>query len=376
MFVAGFCAFLDIYAPQSVLPELSSAFGVSATAAASTVGITTLAVAGSAPVVGAIGERLGRKTTLVGATLLLVLPTLYLALAQGMQGILLARFLQGLLLPAIFSSAVAFISEDWKGSEAASVVGIYQAGAVLGGFAGRLVTALASDSFGWRGGFFALTAVTLLAGLALLAWLPNGRPLPASGKGLRGVFGDFARHLHNRTLIAACVIGSSMLFSMVGAMTYISFRMAAPPFSFGPKALGAIFISYLFGAAGPWLSTVGLRHIGARGTLAVSTVLCAVGLIVTLSTNLVWISIGLVVFVVAGFISATNTLSLIGRVSGQAKASAIGLYICTYYIGGSLGAILPGKPFEWAGWPACVALLVAVMVTATAAVLPFWKQAD
>ena len=86
------------------------------------------------------------------------------------------------------------------------------------------------------------------------------------------MFADFARHLHNRTLIASCVIGSSMLFSMVGAMTYISFRMAAPPFSFGPKALGAIFISYLFGAFGPWLSTVGLRHIGARGTLAASTV--------------------------------------------------------------------------------------------------------
>ena len=31
-----------------------------------------------------------------------------------------------------------------------------------------------------------------------------------------------------------------------------------------------------------------------------------------------------------------------------------------FYIGGSLGAFLPGLIWDWGGWPACVAMVVGV----------------
>ena len=38
----------------------------------------------------------------------------------------------------------------------------------------------------------------------------------------------------------------------------------------------------------------------------------------------------------------------------------MGLYVTAYYIGGIVGAFLPGLAWDAAGWPACVAMIVVM----------------
>jgi predicted MFS family arabinose efflux permease len=45
----------------------------------------------------------------------------------------------------------------------------------------------------------------------------------------------------------------------------------------------------------------------------------------------------------------------------RGRSSAVGLYVTCFYVGGSMGALLPGLLWEWGGWPACIALVVAVL---------------
>jgi predicted MFS family arabinose efflux permease len=370
--IAGFAAFIDLYAPQSVLAELSEEFKITPADAGSIVGVTTLAVALAAPFAGMIADKFGQRRTMMAAILALVPVTGLLAVVQGLDQMLVLRFVQGLLLPAIFSSAIAFTADHWNPSEAADVTGLYVLGSVLGGFSGRFLTALAADHFGWRVGFLALTAVTMAAAAGLWLWLPQ-KPRRAAVTRPPGL-GAFLDHLRNRAILATCGVGAAMLFANVATFTYIDFRLERPPFSLSPTALGLIFVVYLIGAIATPVSGRFIRWLGRRGALGLSVGLGAMGMIVTAADRLPAVVAGLAVFVTGVFIAQTAALGFIGQTARHNKTTAVGLYVCTYYLGGSLGAVLPGSIWGRAGWDGCIALVVTTTLAATALAMWAWRE--
>ena len=54
---------------------------------------------------------------------------------------------------------------------------------------------------------------------------------------------------------------------------------------------------------------------------------------------------------------ATGYVTMIAK---DGRSSAVGLYVTCFYVGGSFGAFLPGLAWDAGGWPACVALVVAM----------------
>ena len=115
--VAGFCTFINFYAPQSLLPTLADTFGTSAARTGLTITATLVAVALMAPFVGGISDALGRRRLILPACLALVVPTVLAGLAPNLGTLLAARFLQGLLLPFVFTVFVAYIADECTGEE-------------------------------------------------------------------------------------------------------------------------------------------------------------------------------------------------------------------------------------------------------------------
>ena len=70
--IAGYCAFINLYSPQSILPLLSQEFGASAAEISTIITVSTLAVALTAPFTGAVADVLGRKRVIVAAMFVLV----------------------------------------------------------------------------------------------------------------------------------------------------------------------------------------------------------------------------------------------------------------------------------------------------------------
>lgn len=374
--IGGICAFLDLYAPQAVLPQLSESFHISPAGAGTTVGISTLAVAVAAPFVGMLADRLGRKRTIVTAAFLLQIPTIMLIFAHGLTEILIWRFVQGLLLPAIFSPMVAYVNEEWSPSEAADVMGLYIAGSALGGFAGRFVTALLADHFGWRAGFAVLTLITLVCATAIWRWLPAGRHhLAKASAPTLGGLESLVLHLRNPALLATFGIGFAVLFSQVATFTYVNFHLAGAPYSLGPSQLGMIFLVYPIGAAVTPASGFLIRRLGRRQATTLAVATACVGLLATLQASLVMIILGLALFVTGTFTMMSAAMGFVGQAADHAKATAVGCYVCSYYVGGSLGAVVPGL-IVWhvAGWRGCVALIVVVMGSALAVAWRAWRR--
>jgi MFS family permease len=142
--LAGFCAFLNLYAPQALLPSLAHEFGVGAAAISTIMTASTLAIALTAPFTGAVADVLGRKRVITAAMIAVVVPTTLVGLAADVHQLVLWRFIQGLLLPPIFAVTVAYIGDEWPPSQVTSIAGIYTAGSSLGGFSGRLACRIPS----------------------------------------------------------------------------------------------------------------------------------------------------------------------------------------------------------------------------------------
>src|SRR6185295_19235812 len=92
--IPGFCAFLILYSPQSLLPLLAQEFGATPADISLTMTATALAIAMSAPFAGAIADMIGRKRVIVASLLLLTIPSAMLALSPSLNALIGWRFVQ------------------------------------------------------------------------------------------------------------------------------------------------------------------------------------------------------------------------------------------------------------------------------------------
>jgi YNFM family putative membrane transporter len=370
--LAGFAAFVDLYATQGLLPLLSRIFHASVSEVSATVSATTIAVALAALVVGPFADSLGRKRIIVGAAFAMSVPTFLAATATTLHALSVWRFAQGLCMPALFAITIAYVSEEWAERGVGSAMAAYVSGTVAGGVTGRVLTGLVAAHFGWHASFVALGAVNIAVAASLLWLLPPARHFVPERNVLASLAG-YRAHLQNRELWAAYAVGFNVLFSNVAAFTYVSFYLAAPPFELGTGALGSVFLVYLIGLV---LTPVGgraLDRFGYRAVFAVAVSAAAAGVLLTLLHPLVVILGGLALCASGTFVCQAAATSYVGGAARRARSSAVGLYVTCYYAGGTVGALAPALAWHAAGWPGCVLFIVAVQAVTAAVALAFWR---
>ena len=258
--IAGYCAFINLYSPQSILPLLSQEFGAGAAEVSTIITVSTLAVALTAPFTGTVADVLGRKRVIVAAMFVLVIPTVMVGLSTSLTALIFWRAVQGMVLPPIFAVMVAYIGDELPRHEATTVAGIYSSGSSLGGFSGRLFTGLLADLISWRAGFMALAAIAFAGAIVVAFLLPHERKFVRS-EGLLASGKQMLAHLRNGQLIATYAVGFGVLFNFITTFTYVSFYLAAPPFNLSASWLGAIFVVYLTGSVLTPLDRLGCRAV-------------------------------------------------------------------------------------------------------------------
>jgi predicted MFS family arabinose efflux permease len=361
----GFCAFLNLYSPQALLPELAREFAVGPAEMGAVMTASAAAIALTAPFTGALTDVIGRKRVITAAMLAVVIPMALIALSTSVESMIAWRFLQGLLLPPIFAVAIAYVGDEWPTSQVPAIAGLYVTGASLGGFCGRFVPGVLADLIGWRRAFVTLAVLSFLGALLVLALLPRERAFVRS-EGLVASARQMLRHMRNPQLVATYAIGFGVLFNFIAVFTYVSFHLAAPPYSFSPTLLGAIFVTYLAGSATAPLIGWAIMRFGRRPFILAVLGAWACGALLLLAQPLVAIITGLLLCAVCGMLCQAISTGYVTAIAKDGRSSAVGLYVTAFYIGGSMGALLPGLTWNRAGWPACVAMVVAMLAIMTA----------
>jgi YNFM family putative membrane transporter len=371
IFLLGLCALLNIYSTQPLLPELARDLHVPVGQSTWTVTATTLGVAVMAPFAGSVSDYLGRKNVMlvaVGATLA---ATLACATAWSFAALVLFRCVQGLLIPFVFAVAVAYVSEEHSGPTAQAANALYVSGTAFGGFCGRFLSGAAATRFGWRSSFVPLSAVLLVTLAATGAWLPRERRFRRSGSLLSSLRGT-GQHFRNVRLMATCFIGAAILFQQVGSFTYAGLYLQAQPFGLSTFEIGAVFAVFLVAVIVTPLTGRLVTRIGRLWTFGLVNLVSLAGLGLTLIPSTPAVIAGLAASSTGVFSGQACAIGYAAESGGSAKSSAVGLYLTSYYAGGSIGAIAPAPLYDAAGWSACAGLLAAVVGAGVVVALIAW----
>jgi predicted MFS family arabinose efflux permease len=370
---AGFCAFINLYSPQAVLPLLSQEFGASAAQVSTIITVSTLAVAITAPFTGAVADVLGRKRVIVAAMFVLVVPTLMVALAPTLSWLIFWRGVQGLVLPPVFAVTVAYIGDEWPPAGATKVTGFYSSASSVGGFSGRLIVGILADLLSWRAGFIALAAAAATGAILVAFLLPRERHFVGS-KDIGASMRQMLRHFKNGQLLATYAVGFGVLFNFIATFTYISFYLAQAPYNLSPTALGLLFVVYLAGASlSPWTGWAVARFGRRRFVIRVLAV-WAIGIALTLLSPLPVIILGLTLCAACGLLCQAVSTGYVAVTAKVGRSSAVGLYVTAFYVGGSCGAALGGLLWSYGQWPACVAMVIAMLLAMTLVVTFLWAR--
>ncbi|UVL01173.1 MFS transporter [Pseudomonas sp. B21-048] len=370
LFLCGCAAFLNLYSTQSILQEFALSFQVSARQAGWSITVTTLAVALTAPFVSRLAGRFEQRSVIVCAALLLAVPALLTAHAGSFAELLVWRFVEGMLIPVVFATSVAYIGDRWSGGTVTVITSLYVAGTVLGGFAGRFVTGIMTEYVGWREAFELLAAMSLFVGVAIHFLLPANPVLAARASPIRL---QALRELCSKPLLAAYGVGFCVLFSQVATFTYAGLYLSQTPFNLGAAALGTIYAVFLLALV--VIPIAGrLSKLRPQSELLVGAVVLGVsGSILTLLPSLWLIVLGLALSSTGVFLAQASANAFITATARHDKAGAVGLYLTGYYLGGSFGAIVPAMIWSRWGWQGCVVLIIGFQLLSLLIALTGWK---
>src|SRR5580704_10996753 len=368
---AGFAAFVNLYSPQALLPELAKEFHVSSGDISALMTAGTAAIALSAPFTGALADVVGRKRLISAAMFAIVVPTVIMTFSGGVPELTFWRFIQGLLLPPIFTVTVAYIGDEWPPADVPRVAGLYISGSSVGGFCGRFIPGVLTDVIGWREAIQVVALLTLLTAIIVALLLPRERNFVRSGGALMSLLQMF-RHLRDRRLVATYAIGFGVLFNFIATFTYVSFHLAAPPYLFSPALLGMLFLTYLVSSPLlPWTGRA-IAIFGRRPFVLGTIAVWIAGALLLLAPPVTIILAGLTLCAVCGMLCQTISTGYVTMTAREGRSSAVGLYASVFYIGGSAGAYLTGLAWTAAGWTGCVVLIVAMQLVMAVIVAAAW----
>jgi MFS transporter, YNFM family, putative membrane transport protein len=126
-------------------------------------------------------------------------------------------------------------------------------------------------------------------------------------------------------------------------------------------------------AAALWLGRA-IAWLGRRTFVLCVLGVWALGLLITLLPSVTAIVAGLVICSTCGILTQASSTSFVAISAKTGTSAAVGLYVTSFYVGGTFAGYVPGLAYEAAGWPASLALVLAMIAAQAAIVASAWRN--
>ncbi|WP_420078808.1 MFS transporter [Streptomyces sp. JL4002] len=333
----------ETFLVSPLLPTMAEDIGVSEAAAAQSVTAYVLVYAVTAPFLGLLSDRFGRRRTLIAGTALFLLANAAAALSTGLALLIVSRALAGLAAaaagPAIWAHIAETAPERVRGRALGLGMALFSCGQVVGVPLGGLLAGVS----GWRSAFLAL-AVGTAAAVPLLLRQVSGGPVPKAAAADRGALGAVLAAWGHPALRRALGVNTVFHAANLGAYTFLGVLLV-DRFDLSVSALGLVGV--LVGAGSVVGSLLGGRlgdraRAAGRGHLPLLPfwgLLLAAGIALTaVGPGIVLALLGVTLWFVAsgGFVIDQQTLA--GTAAPDLRATSSAWLTSTMYAGTGLGA--------------------------------------
>ena len=346
-----------LYAVQPIQPLFEKEFSLSRFEAVIFTTVIMLPL-GFAPILyGYILETSSSKLFLRNAVLMLGILELCFAWSDSYAVLLGIRAFQGLLIPAVLTSLMSYISFITPKDKVQQAIGYYIGATILGGFLGRLFSGLLSDLFGWRL-FFVLLGIALLGMFYCLHFLSEEVKVDFVKPKLSQVL-DFVK---DKRFFIIYMMMFFIFFVFQALLNFIPFQLQNLSSTMGYGKVGMMYAGYIIGFIVSirilWL----IRLFGSETkTMMVGILIYAIGLQLFHVSNYMVMFWSMFVFCAGFFIIHSVASGLISKLAHEKRAIANGLYLSFYYAGGTIGTFAPGVFYHYLGWHIFLGLLSLIV---------------
>ena len=248
-----------------ILPLFVGDLGVSDTAAVTAwsgiaYSATFLTAALTAPLWGHLGDKYGRKSMLIRASLGMAIAMSLIGLAQDVWQLVALRLLAG-LLGGYSSGSMILVAAQTPKERSAWALGVLSSAIMAGNIAGPLLGGTMAELFGVKTAFFAVGALIFIAFLGTAFLLKEVARPPRTKRAKKT--GGWRTLPHKSTILALLGLSAILMFATISAEPIITVHVrhltgstdGVAIFSalvFSLSALGSIL-------SGPWLGRLADR---------------------------------------------------------------------------------------------------------------------
>ena len=284
--------------------------------------------------------------------LMVVLMSFYLV-SEFWQLIVL-RFLQGLILPAVFTALMTYCASMALPGQVRQSMGYYIGATILGGFLGRAIGGYFSSGFDWQTPFVVM-GIFMLLPLWLLRYASADAEINFQRLDIRSI----SRVLADQNYRFVYLILATVFFVYATILNLIPFRLYEIDPSISPLTISLLYFGYLIGIPIAFYSESLSCLLGdERHGLMLGVGLNVVGLVAYFFSYFPVLFVMMFCFA-GGFFFIHSTLSgLVNHLAREHKGVVNGLYISIYYLSGALASWLPGIVYDAYGWDSIMTSLV------------------
>ena len=358
----------DLYLAS--LPSLATVFGVPASTVQLTLSVFVVGFGGAQLIIGPLSDRYGRRPVLMWGLALYVAASLLCALAQTIQVLIAARFMQALGCCSAIIIARAIVRDAYAPTDSARVIARASSWLSLAPLTGPILGSYLQVAFGWRAAFVALSILSAIVLGAVIMRLPetNVHKNPRATE-LRGLMANYRHVLGSRAFWAHVLPGAlsyGSIFAFISGSSLVLIRVLGVPTQY----FGYCFA---FGVSGYLCGTIVCRRLlprfGPSATLRIgSTLSLAAGalfLAVVAAGFAHWSVVVIAMFLTMGAHGLNFPVSQSGSVTPfpQQAGTAAGLMgaivmLAAFGVGTIVGATFDGTLFPLAatacGLGACI----------------------
>ena len=344
-------AFANIYITQPILPVLETEFDVTTTQVSFTVSFVILGIVLSNLFFGYLSDRLPIHPILCVGGFFVAAGGMVCSITNEFNVLVGARTIQGLFLPALTTSLVAWLSKNLPQERMSVVMGTYVAATVLGGLGGRLLGGWIHPPLHWRYAFVSAAVLIVVATTLAVLILPANSRLSKNGIRKQENFSSgFVFLLTQKDLFPFYLCGATGLLMFSSIFNYLPYRLSGNPFHFSTEMITMVYLVYILGIfQGPLAGQISRRY-GGGNTLILGCLVLA-GALVLLLISSVWAVIFGLLALCAGFFTIHATaVGLLNHKLSHSQGRANALYVLFYYAGGWVGITMAGFLFQAMGW--------------------------
>ncbi len=342
------CIFSVVYGPQPLLPFMAKSFNVSNEAINLIITASILPLCVTPIIFGLYMHNFSIRNVLIVGLIAIALLGLILSYTDNFHIAVLTRLLQGFFVPAVLTSSLAYISDNFKGEELQKALGLYVAVNIIGSLGGRIFLGYVATDYGWR---IAMASIVILAffGLFFLFNFNAGE----REKTVDAKFSDYLKILKIPGVTSTMFLEFFSLYVFMGLTNILPFRLIeVMGENVSPLFISIFYISFVAGFFGSYFSPklVKITH-GRAKLVAICFFMYAISFFLLLANNIYALFIGLSLVCLFRYLERSIVPGLIDSMAEEYDSGIVnGIAMSIFYLGGAIGAYIPSMIYHRVGW--------------------------